>query len=104
HRSVAITHLQQTDPSLPHYDKKTWTFQRGAMATIDRDLGVIDCYFFYNLIETHVLHHFVPKVPFYHAVEATEAIRTVMGKHYKSDVTYGSLGFFKALWTVTRTC
>ncbi|QIX02389.1 hypothetical protein AMS68_007906 [Peltaster fructicola] len=104
HWLVAITFLQHSDPSLPHYSGEAWTFARGAAATIDREFGFIGRELLHGIIETHVLHHYISTIPFYHADEATEAIKKVMGTHYRSDVEGGSLGFLKALWTSARTC
>ncbi|KAH8658028.1 oleate delta-12 desaturase [Xylariales sp. PMI_506] len=101
---VTITFLQHTDPSLPHYKAETWNFVRGAAATIDRDFGFIGRHLFHGIIETHVLHHYVSTIPFYHADKATEAIKPIMGKHYRSDTSGGSLGFITSLWKNTRRC
>jgi len=101
---VAITYLQHTDPSLPHYSPETWTFTRGAAATIDREFGFIGRHLFHGIIETHVLHHYVSTIPFYNADEATEAIKPVMGKHYRSDTEDGSWGFIRSLWRSSRWC
>ncbi|KAF2182799.1 hypothetical protein K469DRAFT_728405 [Zopfia rhizophila CBS 207.26] len=101
---VAITFLQHTDPSLPHYDAHTWNFTRGAAATIDREFGFIGRTLLHGIIETHVLHHYISTIPFYHADEATEAIKPVMGKHYRSDTKNGSVGFLQALWRSARMC
>lgn len=101
---VAITFLQHTDPSLPHYHAESWNFVRGASATIDRDFGFIGRHLLHGIIETHVAHHFVSTIPFYKADEATEAIKKVMGKHYRSNTKGGSLGFLTALWTSARWC
>ncbi|KAF3903242.1 hypothetical protein ABW20_dc0105408 [Dactylellina cionopaga] len=98
---VAITFLQHTDASLPHYNNKTWTFARGAAATIDRDLGFIDRHLFHSIIGTHVCHHLISTIPFYHAAEASIHIKKVMGKHYKSDV---KTSFWTAFWMNRRTC
>lgn len=103
-RKVAITFLQHTDPTLPHYEAASWNFARGAAATIDREFGFIGRHLMHGIIETHVLHHYVSTIPFYNADEATEAIKPVMGKHYRSDVKGGSLGFLKSMWTSARTC
>ena len=102
--SVMITFLQHTDPSLPHYTGESWTYTRGAAATIDREFGFIGRQLLHGIIETHVLHHYVSLIPFYHADEASEAIQKVMGKHYRSDTKDGSLGFIKALWKSIRHC
>ena len=101
---VCITFLQHTDPSLPHYTPTTWTYTRGAAATIDREFGFIGRQLFHGIIETHVLHHYVSTIPFYHADEATEAIKPVMGKHYRADVVDGPIGFIHSLWRNIRRC
>ncbi|GAB7351305.1 hypothetical protein MBLNU459_g1720t1 [Dothideomycetes sp. NU459] len=104
HWLVAITFLQHTDPTLPHYDAHTWTFTRGAAATIDREFGFIGRNLLHGIVETHVLHHYISTIPFYHADEASEAIKPVMGQHYRSDTKDGPLGFLKAMWTSARWC
>ena len=104
HWLVAITYLQHTDGSLPHYDGHTWNFTRGAAATIDREFGFIGRTLFHGIIETHVLHHYISTIPFYNADEASEAIKPVMGKHYRSDTRGGSVGFIKSLWNNMRMC
>ncbi|KAH8653231.1 putative Delta(12) fatty acid desaturase [Tricladium varicosporioides] len=98
---VAITFLQHTDGSMPHYDNRTWTFARGATATIDRDLGFIDTHLFHDIIGTHVCHHLISTIPFYHAGEASIHIKRVMGKHYKADV---DTPFWTAFWRNQRAC
>jgi len=97
---VWITYLQHTDPALPHYRAPQWNFVRGAASTIDRDFGFIGRHIFHRIIETHVAHHFVSRMPFYHAEEATKAIRKVMGEAYMKDTTPIPL----ALWRTVRTC
>ncbi|PBP19157.1 Delta(12) fatty acid desaturase [Diplocarpon rosae] len=104
HWLVAITYLQHTDPSLPHYSGESWNYVRGAAATIDREFGFIGRTLLHGIIETHVLHHYVSTIPFYHADEATEAIKPIMGQHYRSDVRGGSLGFLASMWSSARWC
>jgi len=104
HWLVAITYLQHTDPSLPHYTGESWNYVRGAAATIDRDFGFIGRHIFHGIIETHVLHHYVSTIPFYHADEASEAIKPIMGRHYRSNVGGGPLDFLKSLWMSARWC
>lgn len=99
-----ITFLQHTDPSLPHYKPGAWNFARGASATIDREFGFVGRHFLHGIVDTHVLHHMVSTIPFYNAEIATEAIKGVMGPHYRSDVEGGSLGFLKSLWKSARWC
>ncbi|GAB7340701.1 hypothetical protein MBLNU457_7088t2 [Dothideomycetes sp. NU457] len=104
HWLVMITFLQHTDPSLPHYEGHAWTFTRGAAATIDREFGFIGRQLLHGIIETHVLHHYISTIPFYHADEATEAIKEVMGEHYRADTKDGSWGFIRALYNNARHC
>ncbi|KKK20032.1 oleate delta-12 desaturase [Aspergillus ochraceoroseus] len=104
HWLVAITYLQHTDPTLPHYQPEYWNFARGAAATIDRDFGFVGRHILHGIIETHVLHHYVSTIPFYHADEASEAIQKVMGTHYRTEAHTGWTGFFKAMWTSSRVC
>ncbi|KAK3346120.1 fatty acid desaturase-domain-containing protein [Lasiosphaeria hispida] len=104
HWLVAITFLQHTDPSLPHYTAEQWNFVRGAAATIDREFGFIGRHLLHGIIETHVLHHYVSSIPFYNADEATEAIKPIMGRHYRADTSEGPIGFIKAMWKSARWC
>lgn len=101
---VAITFLQHTDPTLPHYTNDEWNFVRGAAATIDREMGFIGRHLLHGIIETHVLHHYVSSIPFYNADEATEAIKPIMGKHYRADVQDGPRGFIRAMYRSARMC
>jgi fatty acid desaturase len=57
HWLIAITYLHHTHPQVPHYDNGTWTYTRGAMATVDRDFGFIGRNVFHRIIEDHVVHH-----------------------------------------------
>ncbi|EDK42118.1 hypothetical protein LELG_00296 [Lodderomyces elongisporus NRRL YB-4239] len=100
HWLVFVTFLQHTDPTMPHYTAKEWTFARGAAATIDRDFGFIGQHIFHDIIETHVLHHYVSRIPFYNAREATDAIRKVMGEHYR----YEGENMWFSLWKCIRMC
>lgn len=86
---------------MPHYNNKTWTFARGATATIDRDLGFIDTHLFHDIIGTHVCHHLVSTIPFYHAGEASKHIKKVMGAHYQADI---STPFWVAFWRNMKSC
>lgn len=96
---VLITLLQHSDPTLPHYDGKAWDWVRGALATVDRDYG------FFNIVshhigDTHVAHHLFSTMPHYHAEEATEALRRVLGGYYRKDSTPIAV----ALWRCFREC
>jgi omega-6 fatty acid desaturase / acyl-lipid omega-6 desaturase (Delta-12 desaturase) len=53
---VLITYMQHTHPGLPHYDSGEWDWLRGALATVDRDSGVLNRVF-HHITDTHVAHH-----------------------------------------------
>ncbi|KAJ3206495.1 Delta(12)-fatty-acid desaturase [Clydaea vesicula] len=96
---VLITFLQHTHPDIPHYRGEEWSFLAGALATVDRDYGILN-YFFHHIGNTHVAHHLFSKMPHYHAQEATEAIKKVLGSYYKFD----NKGIFQALIDTMNEC
>ncbi|PWA38076.1 fatty acid desaturase [Artemisia annua] len=96
---VTITYLHHTHPSLPHFDNSEWNWMKGAFATVDRDYGVLNKVF-HNITDTHVLHHLFSYIPHYHAMEATNAIKPILGEFYQSDST----PFFVALWRESKNC
>ncbi|SCW01782.1 LAFE_0E07140g1_1 [Lachancea fermentati] len=100
HWLVFITYLQHTDFTLPHYEASEWSFAKGAAATIDRQLWFVGPHIFHDIIETHVLHHYCSRVPFYNARPASEAIKRVMGEHYR----FSGENMWKSLWKVARGC
>jgi omega-6 fatty acid desaturase (delta-12 desaturase) len=79
---VAITYLQHTHPAVPHYTAETWTYTKGALATIDRTTGFIGRHFFHEIIDYHVVHHLFSRIPFYKAERATKAIQPLLGENY----------------------
>jgi fatty acid desaturase len=55
---VALTYLNHTCPTVPHYRKESWTFVRGALATADRPfLGWVGRVFLHNAAHDHIAHH-----------------------------------------------
>ena len=48
----------------------------------------------HHIADTHVVHHIFSAMPFYHAVEATAAIKPILGDYYRFDST----PIFEALW------
>ncbi|KAG0480240.1 hypothetical protein HPP92_010836 [Vanilla planifolia] len=96
---VLITYLQHTHPALPHYDSSEWDWLRGALATVDRDYGLLNRVF-HNITDTHVAHHLFSTMPHYHAMEATKAIRPVLGEYYRMDDT----PVVKAMWREASEC
>jgi len=96
---VLITYLQHTHPALPHYDSTEWDWLRGALATADRDYGILNKVF-HNITDTHVAHHLFSSMPHYHAMEATKAIKPILGNYYQFDGT----PIFKAMWREVKEC
>ncbi|KAK1267673.1 Omega-6 fatty acid desaturase, endoplasmic reticulum isozyme 2 [Acorus gramineus] len=96
---VLITYLQHTHPALPHYDSSEWDWLRGALATVDRDYGILNKVF-HSITDTHVAHHLFPTMPHYHAMEATKAIKPILGEYYQFDGT----SVYKAMWREAREC
>ncbi|KAJ3552877.1 hypothetical protein NM688_g3921 [Phlebia brevispora] len=101
HWFIMITYLHHTAPNLPHYRDGAWNFQRGAASTVDRDfLGWMGRFFLHDVAHFHVVHHFFPKMPFYHGEEATQHLRRFIGEHYH----FSDEPAFQALWESYNEC
>jgi omega-6 fatty acid desaturase (delta-12 desaturase) len=110
HWLVLITFLQHTDPLLPHYRASEFTFPRGALATLDRNLlgdcgkimAWIGSHATNGISETHVLHHVSSKIPHYHAWEASDALK----KRLRSlgIPIEGAPGGWREMYRVYREC
>ncbi|KAJ4822576.1 Delta(12) fatty acid desaturase [Turnera subulata] len=96
---VLITFLHHCHPDLPHYDSSEWDWLKGALSTVDRDYGILNKVF-HNITDTHVAHHLFNSIPHYHAMDATKAIKTVLGDYYQFDDT----PIIKAMWRSTTEC
>ncbi|KAJ7510608.1 fatty acid desaturase-domain-containing protein, partial [Mycena galericulata] len=101
HWFIMITYLHHTDPVIPHFRGREWNFQRGAAATVDRDfLGWQGNFFLHSVARYHVIHHFFPKMPFYHGKEATGALKAFIGEYY----VFSDKPVFQALWDNYNRC
>lgn len=96
---VVFTFLNHTHALVPHYDSSEWDWLKGALCTIDRDFGWLNN-ISHNVTTTHVLHHLFQTIPHYHAVEATKAIRPILGQYYNFDST----PVYKAIWKNINAC
>lgn len=96
---VLITYMQHSDPTIPHYADEEWNFVRGALCSVDRDYGICNI-LHHHIGDTHVAHHLFSQMPFYHAQEATEAVKKVLGPYYNRDDT----PIVKALMRSWATC
>jgi omega-3 fatty acid desaturase (delta-15 desaturase) len=79
--SVTYLHHHGYEKKIPWYRGKEWSYLRGGLSTIDRDYGWINKV--HHDIGTHVVHHLFPVIPHYHLVEASEAIKPVLGDYYR---------------------
>ncbi|KAI0633978.1 fatty acid desaturase-domain-containing protein [Trametes polyzona] len=98
---VMFTYLQHSDPTVPYYRDKSWTFARGALATVDRPVfGWVGRFFWHGIAHDHVAHHFFVNIPFYNLPQVTEAIKPVLGEYY----CYDSTPTLYALWRSFTQC
>ncbi|KAG1743331.1 fatty acid desaturase-domain-containing protein [Suillus paluster] len=110
HWLVLITFLQHTDPILPHYRASEFTFPRGALSTLDRNLlgdcgsimGWIGAHATNGISETHVLHHVSSKIPHYNAWEASAALRKRLEQ--AGLKLEGAPGGWKEVYRVFKQC
>lgn len=97
---VLYTWLQHTDVDIPHFDDEEWTWVKGAFMTVDRPYGAILNFMHHQIGSTHVAHHMDARIPHYHAVKATRALRETFPELYRFDPT----PIPQALWRVATRC
>lgn len=97
---VTYTWLHHTSPDTPHFEGSEWSYVRGAFCSIDRPYGALINLVHHNIGSTHAVHHLFSRVPHYHAVEATEAVRDAFPDFYRFDPTPVPV----ALWQTAREC
>lgn len=93
-----VTFLHHTEPDIPWYRGKEWYYLKGALSTIDRDYGFINA--IHHDIGTHVAHHIFSNIPHYNLREATEAIKPVLGDHYRISPA----SIWTSFWNSCRNC
>jgi len=91
-----VTYLHHHGPDeahadMPWYRGAEWSYLRGGLTTLDRDFGVFNK--LHHNIETHVVHHLFPQIPHYHLVEATKAVKPVLGDYYREPQKSGFFPF-----------
>lgn len=84
---VVITYLNHTDTFVPHLREDGWNWLHGNLCTVDRSFGKWLDGVLHRVTDTHVLHHLFPKIPHYHAAEAFEAIKPILGDYHLRDET-----------------
>lgn len=71
-----VTYLQHHSDDGKLYTDDTYTFERGAFETVDRDYGKWTNRLSHHMMDGHVVHHlFFTKVPHYRLEAATRALR-----------------------------
>ncbi|XP_024399937.1 omega-3 fatty acid desaturase, chloroplastic [Physcomitrium patens] len=87
--AVTYLHHHGYDKKVPWYRGTEWNYMRGGLCTIDRDYGIFNN--IHHDIGTHVVHHLFPQIPHYHLIEATEAVKPVLGEYYREPKKSGPL-------------
>lgn len=91
---VLITYLHHTDTFIPHLREGEWNWLHGNLCTVDRSFGKWIDSVIHRVADTHVCHHLFTKIPHYHAAEATEAMKPILGEYYLNDPTPIFIGKF----------
>ena len=74
-----VTYLQHHSEDGKLYTDDTFTFERGAFETVDRDYGKLVNRMSHHMMDGHVIHHlFFTKVPHYRLEAATKALQKGM--------------------------
>mmetsp|Transcript_25865 Transcript_25865/g.22791 ORF Transcript_25865/g.22791 Transcript_25865/m.22791 type:complete len:369 (-) Transcript_25865:91-1197(-) len=82
---TGITFLQHTEADVPHYDRTSWNWLKGALCTIDRNYPAFINALQFDIGSTHVLHHIFSQIPHYNAPVANEYLKQFIGKEYRYD-------------------
>ena len=71
-----VTYLQHHSDDGKLYTDDSWSFQKGAFETVDRDYGKWINRMSHHMMDGHVIHHlFFEKVPHYRLEAATKALK-----------------------------
>ena len=95
---VGYTWLHHTDIDIPYYEEGSWNWLKGALCSVDRNYPEWINALHFDIGSTHVVHHLFSYLPHYHAREATEAIKKVLGSEYR----YDKRPVWKALWEAAK--
>ncbi len=94
-----VTYMQHHSESTVIFDDSNWTFEKGALQTIDRRYGFGIDDFHHNISNCHVIHHlFFSGIPHYHLKEAT----TILLKKFENTFTYNTVRHKFFLWDFFR--
>lgn len=80
-----VTYLQHHSEDGKVYTDDTFTFERGAFETVDRNYGKLVNRLSHHMMDGHVIHHlFFERVPHYRLEKATKALRKGLKKSGQS--------------------
>jgi len=63
-------------------------------------MGWVERVFWHEICSSHVAHHTASRIPHYHGMEATKALKDFLGPHYQKSEE----NMFKSFWRVWREC
>ncbi|KAI1711208.1 fatty acid desaturase domain-containing protein [Ditylenchus destructor] len=78
---VMVTTLQHAEDETEVYEQGTWTYVKGQAQTVDRQFGLVPDFVLHHITDGHVAHHFFQRIPHYHLLEATKAVKNVLEKY-----------------------
>ncbi|KAI1704196.1 fatty acid desaturase domain-containing protein [Ditylenchus destructor] len=78
---VMVTTLQHAEDETEVYEQGTWTYVKGQAQTVDRQYGLVPDFVLHHITDGHVAHHFFQRIPHYHLLEATKAVKKVLEKY-----------------------
>ncbi|KAF9066356.1 delta-12 fatty acid desaturase [Rhodocollybia butyracea] len=101
HWIIMLTFLQHSDPTIPMYRNRQWSFLRGALSTVDRPLlGWAGRIFLHNAGHDHIAHHLFTNIPWYNQPHVTNILKELLG----NDYNYDSTNVFYALYRTSTQC
>jgi omega-6 fatty acid desaturase (delta-12 desaturase) len=80
---TTLTFMQHTHPNVPHFAGEHFNWLRGAISTIDRSMGEFADWRLHRIVDSHVVHHVFPEMPFYNAKKATPYLAKALGQYHK---------------------
>lgn len=97
---VTYTWLQHTDLSIPHFSSEQWSWEKGALQTVDRPYGPLLNLLHHGIGSTHVCHHVNSRIPHYNAWRGRELLK----RAFPDVVRYDPTPIHKALWRIATRC
>jgi len=97
---VIYTWLQHTDLTIPHFSTEQWSWEKGALQTVDRPYGALLNLLHHGIGSTHVCHHVNASIPHYNAWKGRELLK----RAFPTVVRYDPTPIHQALWRIATRC